>query len=55
MNEDKLTRGERIRLEALAMSVNITAAISVTRPTVNVYIQNAETIEKWLKAAREDA
>lgn len=52
---DQLTRAERIRLEALSQSSQITMICSTTRPTVQDVLNNAETIETWLRQAREDA
>lgn len=51
MSEDRLTRNERIRLEALSQSMQITALTSTKRPTISEVLQNAEHIEKWLKKA----
>lgn len=53
MTNDQLTRAERIRLEALSQAVNATT-ITVSRPTLEVVLQNAERIEAWLKMARDD-
>ncbi len=49
---DKLTRGERIRLEALARTQGMS---SITPQNFIEMTQTAERVEKWLKEAREDA
>lgn len=48
MNEDKLTRGERIRLEALARTQGMSP---ITPENMHEMLQVAEAVEKWLKAA----
>ena len=52
MIEDKLTRAERLRLEAFAQ-VNLRNQM---RPiALDKHMREAELVEAWLKAAREDA
>lgn len=55
MKDDQLTRAERIRLECLVQSLIATTIVSFDRPTIADILFNAEFIEKWLKAAKEDA
>lgn len=52
MLEDKLTRGERIRLEALARTQGMSA---ITDENIEPMLRIAERVEKWLRQAREDA
>jgi hypothetical protein len=50
MPEDKLTRAERIRLEAFAQ----VGARNMARPlTLAMHLQEAEKVEAWLYAARD--
>jgi hypothetical protein len=51
-HEDKLTRGERIRLEALARTQGMSA---ITPDNIDSMLSTAERVEKWLRSAREDA
>lgn len=55
INQDQLTRGERIRLESLSQSMSATTLTSKERPSLTDILNNAEKIESWLKKAREDA
>jgi hypothetical protein len=49
--EDKLTRVERVRLEALSQAFHMVSHTSPQRPTVQEVFEAAEKIEVWLKAA----
>lgn len=50
--EDKLTRAERIRLEALARVQGMNPIMKSDWPHMR---EMAETVEKWLRQAREDS
>jgi hypothetical protein len=52
MPEDKLTRAERIRLEALA---RVQGMSPITPQNADDILQMAERVERWIRAAREDA
>jgi hypothetical protein len=54
MINDKLTRGERIRLESLNQVLNWLGPMMVQRPPLMHILENAEQVEKWIKAARDD-
>lgn len=47
--EDKLTRAERIRLEALARTQGMSA---ITEDNIVEMLMVAEKVEAWLKQAR---
>jgi hypothetical protein len=51
MPNDKLTKAERLRLEALAQTIGTIRLTSEERPTLNDIFMQAETIEAWLKNA----
>ena len=51
MIEDKMTRAERIRLESLAQSMNMSPLVHAQRPTEEDILARAERIEAWLKEA----
>jgi hypothetical protein len=53
MIEDRLTHAQRIRLEALSQSTNITTITSEKRPLFNDILQNAKLIEDFIKNAKE--
>lgn len=51
--QDLLTRPERLRLDCLAMSVQITGMTAETRPTFAEIMKLAQAIEDWTKKAKE--
>lgn len=51
MIEDKLSRAERIRLEALSQAMNMSPLVEKIRPDENDILRRAERIETWLKEA----
>lgn len=52
MQQDKLTRAERIRLEAFAQA---TGRHQMRPLDLDEHMIEAEKIETWLRQAREDA
>lgn len=53
MQQDQLTRAERIRLECFAQ-INQRTMMG-PKTDINTAMQDAERLEAWLKQAREDA
>jgi hypothetical protein len=53
MLEDKLTRDERIRLEALAQAVHL--SFGVTHRVTSLIITQAKDFEKYIRGEEEDA
>lgn len=54
MNNDQLTRNERVRLESLSQAFNVLGHTSTQRPTERDVLAQAERIEAWLKAADKE-
>lgn len=52
--QDQLTRAERIRLESFSQSCVASSLTSTDRPTLQLVMDNALKIEKFLKEAPED-
>lgn len=52
---DKLTRAERLRLEAFNQAVQASGAALRGGVDVGKLFADAEAIEAWLRKAREDA
>ena len=53
MIEDKLLRSERVRLEALAQAIALSAII-YNDATMKTILERAEEIEKWLYRAKDN-
>ena len=52
MPEDKLTRAERVRLEALAQVITY-SAYTINTTDIETILERAEKIETWLYKAKE--
>lgn len=52
---DKLTRVEQLRIAAFDRMVAVSPAVFANKPNLKMMLEKAEEIEKWLKAARDDA
>jgi hypothetical protein len=55
MIEDKLTRPERIRLEAFSQALSTAGHIFAKRPDLQEIFSLTEKIEAFLRKARDDA
>ena len=55
MSDDKLTRPECVRLEALAQAIAFYAAVDLSGfvPPMSDVIERAEEIEQWLYKAKD--